>query len=147
MQRIQSAASYDQLNMKYLNKPSGNNSGKKILTKIYIRQTQFSSNVSSSQSNVYSFQRKYRSQNERYIFTQLSLIVAAFVLGYIPTAIYQDWTIELRSNIGGEGNADYWFGVLSYLCLRFSECLNPLIYNLGSNKMRRATRKLLKLQK
>ena len=69
------------------------------------------------------------------------------MLGYMPTAVYQVWTIESRSNIGGESNTDYWFGVVSYLCLRFSECVNPIIYNLGSSKIHEATKKLLKFKK
>ena len=40
--------------------------------------------------------------------------------------------------------ADYWFGMIEYLLLRFSECLNPLFYNLGSRKMRKHTVMLLK---
>ena len=127
---------------------TSNNSSPNCLPMIYARQTPFTKNLSSSnhKPNIGNSLQKHRSQNERYIFTQLSLIVVAFILGYMPTAVYQVWTIESRSNTGLE-LIDYWFGITSYLCLRFSECLNPIIYNLGSSKMRMATKKLLKLKK
>ena len=125
-----------------------NNSSPNCLPMIYARQFPFTKDLSSSnhKPNIGNSLQKRRSQNERYIFTQLSLIVVAFILGYMPTAVYQVWTIESRSNTGLE-LIDYWFAITSYLCLRFSECLNPIIYNLGSSKMRMATKKLLKLEK
>ena len=86
--------------------------------------------------------RGYRAQNERNIFTQLSLIVIAFMIGYIPVTIYLVWT---TANSGASnGEVDYWFGVVSYLCLRLSECMNPIMYNLGSSNIRNATKKLLR---
>ena len=80
---------------------------------------------------------------ERNIFTQLSLIVVAFMFGYLPATIYLVWTTTLTSK--PDPSFDYWFGVVSYLCLRISECLNPVVYNLGSRNIRRETKKLLKL--
>ena len=134
------AASDDQCKSKDSDKTTGNK-------KIYNLQTLHTTNLSSKQSYIDTPQRNRRAQNECYIFTQLSLIVVTFILGYMPTAIYQVWTIESRSNTEIKPNADYWFGVVSYLCLRFSECLNPIIYNLGSGKIRKATKKLLKLDR
>jgi len=26
----------------------------------------------------------------------------------------------------------WWFGITEYMCLRLSECLNPILYNLAS---------------
>ena len=81
--------------------------------------------------------------NERNIFTQLSLIVVVFMLGYLPTTIYIIWTTTNTSK--RDPSFDFWFGAVSYLCLRISECLNPVIYNLGSRNIRRETKRLLKL--
>ena len=38
---------------------------------------------------------------------------------------------------------DYWFGMVEYFFLRFSECLNPIFYNLGSGKLRKYTIKFI----
>ena len=57
---------------------------------------------------------------------------------------YEYWALEDRPNERYYRIADYWFGMIEYLFLRFSECLNPLFYNLGSAKMRRHTKKFLK---
>ena len=83
------------------------------------------------------------SQDERNIFIQLSLIVVVFMFGYLPTTIYLVWTTTVESK--PHPSFDYWFGVVSYLFLRLSECLNPVMYNLGSNNIRRETKRLLKL--
>jgi len=93
--------------------------------------------------------RGYRAQNERNIFTQLSLIVIAFMIGYIPVTVYLVWTTATthqKNDATYYGSIDYWFGVVSYLCLRLSECMNPVMYNLGSSNIRQATKKLLKLK-
>ena len=82
-------------------------------------------------------------QDEKNIFTQLSLIVVVFMFGYLPYTIYTIWTTTLTSK--PDPSFDYWFGVVSYLCLRISECLNPVMYNLGSQNIRRETKRLLKL--
>lgn len=79
-------------------------------------------------------------KRHRRTFLQLGLVVASFMIGYIPTSAYLMWTSVTENKSIEE---DYWFGVGSYLCLRFSECLNPLMYNLGSNKLRKATAKFI----
>ena len=84
-----------------------------------------------------------KNQDEKNIFTQLSLIVVVFMFGYLPFSIYTIWTTAITSK--PDPSFDYWFGVLSYLCLRISECLNPVMYNLGSQNIRRETKRLLKL--
>ena len=92
--------------------------------------------------------RGYLAQNERNIFTQLSLIVVAFMIGYIPSTIYLVWTTATNGSTEGiDGKLDYWFGVASYLCLRLSECMNPIMYNLGSSNIRKATKNLFKRNK
>ena len=79
-------------------------------------------------------------KRQRRTFLQLGLVVLSFMIGYIPSASYLMWTTVTNSdNVA----TDYWFGVSSYLCLRFSECLNPLMYNLGSNKLRKGTGRYL----
>lgn len=52
---------------------------------------------------------------------------------------YEVWSIHSSNAI-----ADYWFGLSQYFFLRFSECLNPIFYNIGSSKMRRFTLSFLK---
>ena len=92
--------------------------------------------------------RGYIAQNERNIFTQLSLIIVAFMIGYIPSTIYLVWTTAAKSSTKGvDSEIDYWFGVVSYLCLRLSECMNPIMYNLGSGNIRRETKNLFKRNK
>jgi len=82
---------------------------------------------------------------EKRIFTQLALIVIAFMIGYIPQSVYLLWTStwEIKDD-SPSCSLDYWFGVASYLCLRLSECMNPLMYNLGSSNMRHASKVFLR---
>ena len=75
-------------------------------------------------------------------FFQLILIIVAYSIGYIPTTVYQQWTTSVASS-EEKAKIDYWFGVFSYLTLRLSECMNPLMYNLGSSILRKETLKLL----
>ena len=54
------------------------------------------------------------------------------------------WAVDYN---GGRINiwyANYWFCMAQYFCLRLSECLNPVFYNLGSTNIKNATIKLLK---
>lgn len=74
------------------------------------------------------------------ISVQLILISACFLLGYIPTTVYMIWTTYNNVNdvsmTEKDLKIDYWCGVLSYLCLRVSECMNPVMYFLASSTMR-----------
>ncbi|CAK8688123.1 unnamed protein product [Clavelina lepadiformis] len=83
-------------------------------------------------------------QRERKTFTQLSLIVVAYMIGYIPLTVYLLWTTVTGPQSGDQLSTDYWFGVASYLCLRLSECMNPVMYNLGSGNIRASSRRLLR---
>ncbi|XP_078485010.1 growth hormone secretagogue receptor type 1-like [Ciona intestinalis] len=86
--------------------------------------------------------RYYR---ERKIFIQLILIVINFVIGYIPVTAYLMWTtVTPKCSKSIPYATDYWFGVASYLCLRISECMNPVMYNLGSTNMRKESLRVLK---
>lgn len=88
--------------------------------------------------------RKRQDYREKNVFTQLGLIIVAFMIGYLPASIYLVWTSAMTTQ-NRDTKLDYWFGVVSYLCVRLSECLNPLMYNLGCRNIRRETLKFLKL--
>ena len=86
-------------------------------------------------------ERQY--QQERTTFTQLCFVNISFIFGYIPITVYLLWTSNV--NFGSRDRViDYWFGVIAYICLRISECMNPIIYNLASSNIGDATRKLLR---
>lgn len=57
--------------------------------------------------------------------------------------VYWLWALSYPGNPSKVWFSNYWFSMIEYLCLRFSECLNPLFYNFGSPKMRRCTLRLL----
>ena len=80
-------------------------------------------------------------RRHRKIFLQLGLVILSFMVGYIPSSVYLIWTTSTPDK---DRHFDYWFGIVSYLSLRFSECLNPVMYNLGSGKLRKETLKMLK---
>ncbi|XP_076818861.1 neuromedin U receptor homolog nmur-2-like [Clavelina lepadiformis] len=84
-----------------------------------------------------------KKKKERQAVLQLLLIVLSFLIGYIPFTAYEFWSVEPRENTMYNRRADYWFGMIEYFFLRFSECMNPLLYNLGSSKMRHYTKKLI----
>lgn len=76
---------------------------------------------------------------------QLRLICICFIIGYVPVAAYLIWTSSAQvKNNCNVYVVDYWFGVVSYLILRVSECLNPVMYNLGCTEMRNATYEFVK---
>ena len=96
-----------------------------------------------------------KSQAQRNAFLQLGLIVLSFAVGYLPISAYYMWsadsyvyhyrrseevdcgdeniTVELFQELA---YLDYLFGVISYICMRLSECMNPLLYCVGSRKLR-----------
>lgn len=76
---------------------------------------------------------------------QLRFICGCFVVGYVPVAAYLIWTSSAQAkNSCTTYLIDYWFGVVAYVILRVSECLNPLMYNLGCTEMRNATYEFVK---
>ena len=101
----------------------------------------FSCNSRRSSNASLALERQY--QQERATFTQLSLVNISFMIGYIPITVYLMWTSNITSD-SRNSVIDYWFGVVAYLCLRFSECMNPVIYNFSSGNIRDATRAYLK---
>ena len=86
-------------------------------------------------------ERQY--QQERSTFTQLCLVNISFMVGYIPITVYLMWTSNVSSD-SRYRTTDYWFGVVAYMCLRFSECMNPIIYNYSSGNIRDATKRYLR---
>ena len=76
---------------------------------------------------------------------QLRLICACHILGYVPLSAYPIWTTAAIQKPCTDAVfvIDYWIGVVAYLILRLSECLNPVMYNLGCRDMRRATLRFL----
>jgi len=58
--------------------------------------------------------------------------------------VYEFWTVQPRANTQENKVIDYWFGMIEYFFLRFSECLNPIFYNFGSAKMRKYTADFLR---
>jgi len=80
-----------------------------------------------------------------FCFLSITFCIASLICFFLYLA-YQFWT---NQDIGIQNErhyrvADYWFGMIEYLFLRFSECLNPLFYNFGSNKMRKHSIMFLK---
>lgn len=56
---------------------------------------------------------------------------------------YEFWSVQDHENTRYNKRFDFYFGFSEYVVLRFSECLNPVFYNLGSTKMRRHTRRFI----
>jgi len=83
-------------------------------------------------------------RKEKNALLQLFSIAACFLFGYIPWSVYEIWSYGQYPNTRYYQLVDYWFGFSSYIILRFSECLNPIFYNIGSPKMRKHTRMLLR---
>ncbi|CAK8697310.1 unnamed protein product [Clavelina lepadiformis] len=83
-------------------------------------------------------------RKERQSTIQLVLIIISFLLGYVPFTAYEFWSVQNYPQTQLFFRIDYWFGMIEYIFLRFSECLNPLFYNLGSSKVRGYTKKFLK---
>ncbi|XP_076814285.1 growth hormone secretagogue receptor type 1-like [Clavelina lepadiformis] len=76
---------------------------------------------------------------------QLFLIVTSFLIGYVPLTAFHFYTGFTIDQSNAEINAFDWrFAIVQYIMLRFSECLNPIFYNLASKKMRSETFKMIK---
>ncbi|CAK8671550.1 growth hormone secretagogue receptor type 1-like isoform X2 [Clavelina lepadiformis] len=96
--------------------------------------------VHSKTDELNSIQRK----KERQALLQLVLITLCFFIGYIPFTAYEFWSFVPRPNTPYNRQFDYWFGTIQYFFLRFSECTNPILYNLGSSKMRFYTKQFMR---
>ena len=66
------------------------------------------------------------------------LILLDFRLGIEPVstralcAAYEFFTIQKHHDTFNNWWIDWHFGTAQYMCLRLSECLNPIFYNIGS---------------
>ncbi|XP_039252602.1 galanin receptor 2a-like [Styela clava] len=95
-------------------------------------------------SNSVSRQIKSRRKKDKHIIMQLFLIVGSFLLGYAPVTAFHWYTGFTIDESNPELNKFDWkFAMVQYILLRFSECLNPVFYNLASSKMRKETKKLI----
>ena len=125
--------------------PNKNNIGNKTVSATLERnQANDCSRSSTLESNHHETLTRHDSgPKEKQAFFQLILIIVAYGIGYIPTTVYLQYATAVSQTFKA-AEADYWFGVASYLSLRLSECMNPLMYNLGSSSLRRHSKKLWK---
>lgn len=81
-------------------------------------------------------------EQENAALLQVTLIVFSFVFGYAIDAAYRmTKALDLRHLFNQRTK---WLTVtIAYVCLRISECLNPLFYNLASSQMRESTKSFL----
>lgn len=88
--------------------------------------------------------RDFRQEQENAALLQVSLIVFSFLFGYSIDAAYRmTKALDLRDLFTLRSK---WLTItISYVCLRVSECLNPLFYNLASSQMRESTKKFLRI--
>ncbi|XP_078489806.1 uncharacterized protein LOC101242126 [Ciona intestinalis] len=80
-----------------------------------------------------------RIAKENKMMLQLGLIVASYLLGYIPSAVYRFWIAET----GLAPTADWWFSLIQFISRRISECLNPVFYNVASSSLRNESKRAL----
>lgn len=84
---------------------------------------------------------RQRKVKEKKAVAQLAMIATCFLIGYIPMTTYMLWTNHSKIK---DFEIDYWTGIAAYFCLRLSECMNPVAYNAASNKMRKASKNVIK---
>ncbi|CAK8671544.1 unnamed protein product [Clavelina lepadiformis] len=89
-------------------------------------------------------EQKKRRIRDKYAVIQLVLIIISFIVGYAPYTIYEFWSIQPHPKTQYYREVDYWFGMIEYFCLRFTECMNPVFYNIGSPKVRKYTKLFLR---
>ncbi|CAK8678066.1 growth hormone secretagogue receptor type 1-like [Clavelina lepadiformis] len=83
-----------------------------------------------------------RRKKESLAIMQTFLIVGSFAFGYLPNTAFYAYT-ALGPSHGDPGfsyRKRWWFAMSARICLRLSECLNPVLYNIASSKMRKETR-------
>ena len=73
--------------------------------------------------------------------TQLALVVASFLIGYIPDFIFRLWRMI---SSGEELRFFTLFDLSTYALKRFADFLNPILYNIGSSEIRNSTKQLFK---
>ncbi|XP_039269772.1 growth hormone secretagogue receptor type 1-like [Styela clava] len=83
-------------------------------------------------------------RRENHAILQLAFISGSFMFGYIPITAYTFYTTNVKHSKLAMKQMDWNFGMIAYILLRLSECLNPIFYNIASAKMRRETVAFLK---
>ncbi|CAK8678067.1 unnamed protein product [Clavelina lepadiformis] len=85
--------------------------------------------------------KESRQRKERFAIMQTFLIVGSFAFGYLPNTAYYMYLAYGPSH--GDPRFSYrrlwWFAMSARICLRLSECMNPIFYNIASSKMRKET--------
>ncbi|XP_077967473.1 thyrotropin-releasing hormone receptor-like isoform X1 [Styela clava] len=85
-------------------------------------------------------------KSENAALIQLTLIVLCFMIGYLPD--FGNRFTHLIYNLlkkRFDARSSWLSGMLAHILLRISECLNPVLYNLGSSQIREATMKFLRI--
>ncbi|XP_077974861.1 growth hormone secretagogue receptor type 1-like [Styela clava] len=79
-------------------------------------------------------------KDENFAILQLSLILLSFLIGYIPDVARR----LFNTNNSLRTKSDLLIYIIPIFILRFSECLNPVFYNISSSSIRNASVDLLK---
>ncbi|XP_039269977.2 growth hormone secretagogue receptor type 1-like isoform X1 [Styela clava] len=83
-------------------------------------------------------------KKERNAILQLAFITGSFLMGYVPNTAHVVYTTNVALENMSLRVLEWNLYMLGYIFLRFSECLNPIFYNLASSKMRKESKKFLK---
>nr|XP_039253328.1 uncharacterized protein LOC120330432 [Styela clava] len=81
-----------------------------------------------------------KTKDENFAILQLSLILLSFLIGYIPDVARR----LFNTNNSLRTKSDLLIYIIPIFILRFSECLNPVFYNISSSSIRNASVDLLK---
>ncbi|XP_077974952.1 uncharacterized protein LOC144430749 [Styela clava] len=86
-------------------------------------------------------------KKENFALLQLSLILASFLIGYLPDIVYRIMVVSWPrlQGQGYHGRLLWQHSMAAHMLVRISECLNPIFYNLASSAMRAETKKVLRL--
>lgn len=87
------------------------------------------------------YKSELRKVKEKRAVMQLALVASSFMIGYLPMSTYMMWTIRVSNK---NKLVDYWLAVSAYFALRLSECMNPIAYNVSSEKMRLSSMQVLR---
>nr|XP_039255825.1 neuropeptide receptor 15-like [Styela clava] len=94
--------------------------------------------AATGQNTLSDFERKHQ-RRENSAILQLFVIVGSFMLGYVPSSAYFLYSLAVPQTTLAEEITHWNFGMISYILLRVSECVNPIFYNIASSKMRKET--------
>nr|XP_039269978.1 neuropeptide SIFamide receptor-like isoform X2 [Styela clava] len=108
---------------------------------IVIKQRRFKSRTANTEDK--ESERRLR-KKERNAILQLAFITGSFLMGYVPNTAHVVYTTNVALENMSLRVLEWNLYMLGYIFLRFSECLNPIFYNLASSKMRKESKKFLK---